>query len=547
MPVCKVSGEEFEYSALEQRIRDKLTVPMPTISPKSAFQHLGAFWQHFALHKRKSDFSQEEIISVFDEHCPYPVWHRDEWVKNANPSFAGYNFDKPFFDQLWELFQKCPMPHMIGGGNENCEYTDDWWHSKNCYLCHSGVDNEDLYYCYRVGRCRSSLFAVFCFDCELCTDLVSCDNCYNVTYAINSAYCRDSYFLFDCRNCSDCLFCFNLRNKQYCIGNKQLTREEFETEKAKYNFSSFKHYEKAKEEFAQTITTQAWWRTLQVNKCENVTGNYLQNDKNMDNCFFLEESEDCANYFRGYKLKDVSSSVGCFNIELAVGSVLTQDGSYDARFCFNVINSRFMEYSMNCLNCEHCFACSGLVGKKYHILNKEYSPEEYGTIKEKIVQQLRDQDIYGDFFPGHFAPCSYEESLAQVYWPLSHEEQKQKGLRVKADTNYPVHEYLTQDDIPDDSLSANDNICKKAFWDETAKKPFTILKSDLEFCQRQKIPLPHGYYVPRIKENFAWLFFDGALRETTCAKTGKRVLTTLPAKLDGRILSEEAYLETIVG
>ncbi len=246
----------MQKTGIREKLYKQFGVEPLNAEPQQIFQQLSAFWQHFALYKRKCDKTGKQIVSVFDATCPHPVWHRDEWIKNANPPSADYDSGQPFFDQLWELFQTCPIPHNTGAGNENCEYTDDWWYSKNCYLCHSGLKCEDLSYCFRVLNLRDCQFCVFSFDSELSVDLINCMNCYNVQYAIDSRQCKDSAFLFDCRNCSHCLFCWNLRNKQYCINNEQLTKEQFEKEYAKYDFSSRKVYEEAKETSFRIFSAQ---------------------------------------------------------------------------------------------------------------------------------------------------------------------------------------------------------------------------------------------------------------------------------------------------
>jgi len=147
-PVCSVSGENFEVSDLEASLREKLEVTTePDMKPMYRIRHLGAFWQHWYLHSRKCDQSGKNIISPLRPDCPYPVWHKSIWLEKANPPGADFDFDRPFFEQAWELFQQCPIPHNLGTHSENCEYTDDWWHSKNCYLSQCGYQCEDLKYC----------------------------------------------------------------------------------------------------------------------------------------------------------------------------------------------------------------------------------------------------------------------------------------------------------------------------------------------------------------------------------------------------------------
>lgn len=538
----------------EQMLYKKFGVQPPAVPVWQILKHLSAFWHHFGIHTRKCDKTGKTIISVFDEKCPYPVWHREEWMKNSEPPSASFDPMRPFFEQLWDFFQKSPIPHNVGAGNENCEYTDDWWYCRNCYLSHSGVNNQDCHYCYRILDSKDCEFCVFSFRSELGVDLINCSDCYNLIYSIHARQCRDSAFLFDCRNVSDSLFCWNLRNKQHCIFNKQYTKEEYETERAKYDFSSRKIYEEAKKTFYDILTTRAYWKNVDLEQCENCDLDLLQKCKNCTGSFMLSDAEDCANCFRGGWIKDNLLSVSSYEGELIYFSCTAQDKCYDIRFCFNLIQCRFMEYSAHCFNCEYCFGCCGLTNKKYHIFNKQYTKEEYEELVPKIIEHLTDSHSesfpngeFGQFFPAYFAASPYDESLAGFHWPLSREQQIAEGFRVKEffETEHP--EFSSPEEIPDNTNNATDAICKKTFLDPIYKKPFRITPSDLVFCKKQKVPLPHSFYIRRIKENFSWLFFNGTLRETVCALTGAKIMTAVPPAFDGRIVSKEAYLEKVVG
>lgn len=535
----------------------KFGVTMPETPAWQIFKHLSAFWHHFGLHTRKCDKTGKTIISVFDETCPYPVWHREEWMKNSEPPGAKYDPDRPFFEQLWDFWQKSPIPHNVGAGNENCEYTDDWWYCRNSYLSHSGVGNEDAHYCYRVLNLKDSEFCVFSFRSELSVDLINCTECYNLVYAINSRQCRDSAFLFDCRNVSDSLFCWNLRNKQYCIFNKQYTRQEYEIERAKYDFSSRKNYEEAKKTFYEILTTKAYWKNVDMEQCENCDGDIMNKCKNCTQCFMISDGEDCAYAFRGGWLKDNLLTVSTYEGELVYYSCTAQDKCYDIRFCFNLIRCKFMEYSAHCYNSEHCFGCCGLTNKKYYIFNKPYLEKEWHKkvkeIKEDLMKDhtmdtasLRSAVEYGQFFPGYFAASPYEESLAGFHWPLTREQQIAEGFRTKEffETEHP--EFSSPDEIPDNVNDVDKSICQKTFWDPVYRRAFRIMPFDLEFCKARGVPLPNCFYVRRIKENFSWLFFNGTLRETTCALTGEKIMTGVPTAFDGRIVSKEAYLDQVV-
>ncbi len=545
---CAVSGKEFEISEQEIALRKKLGIEgLPEVAPQIRFRNLGAFWQHWNLHKRKCDFSGKSIISVFSEHCPYPVWHKDEWIKHADPPGVDFDENKEVFPQMWRFFQKSAIPHNTGNACENCEYTDDFWHSKNCYLAHSAYKCEDLKYCYRTLKIKDSQFCVFSFYSELCVDIINCFNCFQVIYALNCKNCRDSAFLYDCRNCSNCLFCFNLRNKEYCIGNQQLTKEEFEKKKTEWDLRSQENYKKAKGYFAEMMLTKAFHRAVQVDKCENSSGNFLENCKNSKNCYFDSDFEDCLNCVRGgANVKDALDCVGiALNAELSFYNLQCGEDLYDTKFCFDVIKGKYLEYCAFCHQCEHCFGCCGLVGKKYHIFNKPYSEAEYFALKEKIVAHMKSTGEYGQFFPGYFAANPYDESWSSFHFPLSQAEQEKLGFRLQENEERKNENYSSPTEIPDSSEDVDLSITKKTFWDEKAKKPFQIQKADIEFAQKLNIPLPNEFYISRIQDNFRWLFFDGSLRKTTCGKCNTEIETNWPEKYDKRILCEKCYLKEI--
>ncbi len=543
---CAVSGKEFEISEQEIALRKKLGIEgLPEVTPQIRFRNLGAFWQHWNLHKRKCDFSGKSIISVFSEHCPYPVWHKDEWIKHADPPGVDFDENKEVFPQMWEFFQKSVIPHNTGTGNENCEYTDDWYYSKNGYLCHSGNKCEDTRYCYGVTSLKDCFWSTVSFDSEICADLINSTNCFESFYLFNCRNVQNSAFLYNCRNCSNCLFCFNLRNKEYCFGNQQLTKEEFEKKKAEWNFSSQKIYQKAKEYFNEMMESMAFHRAVEIDKSENTSGNHLSNCKDCVECFMTLKHENCVHdVFSGPNSLGTLDSLGTIGGQWCYSSILPVY-CYEAKFCFTTDHSKFVEYSAFLKNCEYCFGCCGLVGKKYHIFNKPYSEAEYFALKEKIIAHMKSTEEYGQFFPGYFAANPYEESWASFHFPLSREEQKERRFRLQENEEGKNENYASVSEIPDSSHDVSLDITQKVFWDEKAKKPFQIQKADIEFTQKLNIPLPNEFYISRIQDNFRWLFFDGSLRKTTCGKCNAEIETNWPEKYDGRILCEKCYLDTI--
>lgn len=546
---CAISGQTFQVSDHEMKLREKFGFgdSLPKVLPKYRFQYLGAFYHQWNLHKRKCDKTGEQIISVFRPDCVYPVWKRDTWFENNDPPSKDFDPARPFFEQAWDLFQKCPIPHVFASNNQNCEYADDWYYSKNCYLCHAGQNNEDCYYSYESDDCKDIYFGVSTFYSELCFDLISSANCFNSLFLLNCKMVQDSAFLYDCRDCSDCLFSSNLRNKRYCIGNKQLTKEEYEKEKAKWDFTSYKTYEKAKQLFSEMMLNTAWLRALQIDKCEDSSGNFLRECKDCENCYLLSKHENSANdCFSGPGAKATLDSLGTVGGELTFMSTLPVY-SYYAMFSFSVSHSRFVEYSAFLQNCQYCFGCCGLVNKKYCIFNKQYSKEEYEVLREKIISHMKKTGEWGNFFPGHFAPNPYQESFSGFHFPLK--KPGDLGFRDADPAERKSVKTAEIDAIPDSFKELNAEkekwLTKQIFWDETYQRSFQITRKDIDFAKKMKVPLPHNYYVHHLQNNFSWMPFSGELRETVCAKSGKKIKTNWPAKFDSRVLSEEEYLKFI--
>lgn len=545
MKICPLTGLPFEESPKESALREKLGVGPALLHPVGRAMTVNAFWQHWNLHKRICGKSGKPMVSVFPEDCPYPVWHKDEWLKHADPPGADLRSGEPVFPQMWEFFARSPIAHNINVGNENCEYADDWWYSRNCYLSQSGLECEDLRYCYRTYKVKDSQFCVFAFKSERCVDIVNCHDCFQVRYAVHCRQCSDSAFLFDCKNCTNCFMSANLRNKSYVFRNEQLTKEIYEKRIAEWDLRSREAYERAKAEFEEILLNRAWHRALFNERCENVTGDYLDQCKDCELCNFGELFQDCVNIFRGWTAKDTMDCNAAFNAERVYFSAMPQEQCYEVKLCADVIQCKYMEYSTHCFQCEHCFGCCGLANKKYHVFNKPYAPEEYERKKAEAVAAMQASGEYGRFFPGYFAAVPYEETLANFHWPLTRERAKAMGFRTREKDIERSADALDPSAIPDRSDAPGTDLPKRVFWDAEARRPFQIQQADIDYCAKLGVPLPNTQYARRLQENFRRIPCNAMPRQTTCGRCGTSVQTNWPEAYDGRILCEECYLKEV--
>lgn len=326
--------------------------------------------------------------------------------------------------------------------------------------------------------------------------------------------------------------------------NEQLSKEEYFKKKAEWDLSSREVYEKAKKQFMKILETSSWHRALSNDQCENTTGNYNSNCKDAENCYFCQENEECVNCFRNYIGKTSLDFHGQTS-ELCYYSILAQDECYDIKYCSQMVNSQYMQYSAFCLNCQNCFGCCGLVNKKFHIFNKEYSEEDYHKTVEKLIAHMKETGEYGKFFPSYFAQNPYDESWASYYFPLNKEEQEAQGFKYKPPIERRQENYLDSSEVPDSNKDIKNDDLDKIYWDEVYERPFKIREADVKFSQKIGVPLPYTYYIRRMQENFKLVPFDGKLRKINCGKCQKEITTSWPSSFDGRILCEKDYLNEV--
>lgn len=532
-------------TTLESKLRALFDVPESDIPREFRIRHLGAFWPHWNLHKRKCDRTHKEIISIFRPDCPYPVWHKDEWSKNANPPKSDFDFNQSFFSQAEKLFKQCPIAHSTGANNENCEYTDDAWHCRDCYLAHSLFKTEDCRYVYRAYQEKTSLFNAFCYECERCIDCVNCHSCFESVASLQMKNSQKMEFCYDCRNCHDCLFCYNLRNRSYCIANQQYTQQEYLQIKKQWNFDTLEGYQKARTIFRTIMWEKAYFLAHYVEKSENVVGNYVEEMKNAESVFFANEMEDVCNIGRGTIAKTCLDCVSPYDTEKQYMCAAVQLKCYEVRFSFQITEARFVDYSAYSAQLENCFGCCGLLRGKNCILNTSHSTQEYSALKQKIINHMRSTGEWWQFFSWAFAPNPYDESWSSYYFPLSKEEQQTLGYFHQPNPEKHNTYYLNIDQLPKTPQEATENTTKQTYWDHISLKPFQILPQDVNLCRELGVCLPHSYYMRRIQENFKWMPYNGTLRTTKCAKSWQEIQTSWPAEYDGRILCEEEYLKIV--
>lgn len=494
MQHCKECNVDFEISDNDQAYYEKRNVLAPTLCPKDRLKKRLSFRNERKLYKRKCDISGREIISNVRPGTVFPVYHTDEWHKQnfETPYIENYDFGRSFFDQLYELWLKAPRMHMaLAGSLENTEYANHCGHSRNCYFIFNSEDDEDCMYCRFADKSKDCVDCTNVLKSELCYECVNVKNCYNVKFSDDCDNCSDSIFLRNCRGVKNSMFCYGLERMEYCFFNQQLTKEEYEQKLKEYRVDSHRSLEHLKKSWDEWSTQWPKIRHIILN-CENCTGDSLYDSRNSFDCYNATQLQDCRYVMNARDVKD-SYDFYAYGMETELClECVTIAHSYDLKFCVYVMYSSGLEYCDNCWNCHNCFGCIGLRGGKYRILNKQYSEDEYNALVPKIIEQMKSEYVYGQFFPEKFSIFPYEDTLVQDYFP---KESQENTATVSSGV-------LQVDTLPDLISDVDISLADNVYFCPVGKKSFKFQKKEVEFYKKIGVALPRVSFEPRyLKRN----------------------------------------------
>ncbi len=203
-------------------------------------------------------------------------------------------------------------------------------------------------------------------------------------------------------------------------------------------------------------------------------------------------------------------------------------------------------YLWDCDDCHHCFACVGLRKKSYCILNKQYTKEEYEALVPKIIAKMRADGEWGEFFPVTMSPFAYNETVAQEYFPLTKEEVLARGWKWREQTDEmpKVEKIIPAAQLPDSINDIPDDILNWAIECEATKRPFKIIKQELEFYRQMRLPVPHFHPDERHRRRMA-LRNPRKLWKRECMKCGKAIETSYAPERPEIVYCESCYLAAV--
>ena len=556
---CAQCSASFEITAEDLAFLEKLSpkiggkilkIPPPTLCPECRRQRHITWRNERTLYQRTCDLCGKSIISIHETSALFPVycnecWWSDRW--NAQVFGCPYDPSRSFLAQMQELRAVVPRNALYLKNTVNCDYCNHSLDIRNCYLCVCvGYNSEDGYYSKWIIKSKNFCDCYQLIGCELQYESFYSNACYNCIVAERSEECRDSAFLYDCTGCSDCFCCWNLRHKRFCIENVQYTEKEYRQRRNAIDLGSYHVFQDSVARYRSLIAARAVRVSMFSRQCENVSGDFLIRCKNVHDSYDVEDGQDARFCYGCAGIRD------CYDInEAAVDCELQYDAQscdLSRRICFSHTSYYCSDglYLDSCHSCRSCFGSVGLRNAQYCIFNHQYTKEEFETLVPKIIEQMRQDGEWGEFFPAEQSPFAYNETTAMEYFPLTEEEVLRRGLKwknrtdepPKVDRIIPAHQLPNAiDDIPDDILNW-------AIECEATGRPFRIIKQELDLYRAMRLPIPHLHPDERHRRRMA-LRNPRKLWQRKCAKCGKEIRTTYAPERPEIVYCEACYLAEV--
>jgi hypothetical protein len=554
-PWCRAS---FEVTEDDLRFYEKVSpafngkkelIPPPTLCPPCRSQRRYAYRNERSLYRRSSSASGQSIIALYAPEKPFPAYESQEWYGDRwDPRAFGrpFDFSRTFAEQYRDLQRVVPRLALASINNENSEYVNQVWYSKNCYLCTDVGFCEDALYCYATYHAKNVTDCAHTRECELSYELTDSVHCYDCVSLLDCKDCHDAYFSVDCSQCSNIAFSWNLRGKQYCIFNEQVSKEEWEKKLKALRSGSAAAWTEHSRTFHE-ILPRAIRRVNHNIQCEDCTGDYLLHSRRCFHCFDGDQSEDlkycCRMDERVKTAMDIDQSsdleVGYDCLSVAGRSILFTTASWSPT------NSNLICCDL-VVTSSDCFGCVGMKNGEYCILNKQYSKEEYEQLVPRIIGHMRQAGEWGEFFAPEHSPFAYNESMSQEYFPLTKKEVEKRGWQWhEGKEEMPkVSKIIHAATLPDAITDVPDDILNCAISCEATKRPFRIVKQELEFYRRMALPLPRFHPDERHRRRIT-LRNPRKLWKRPCMRCGKEMRTTYSPDRPEIVYCEECYLKEV--
>lgn len=496
--ICSITGQEFFVSDREEQLLKEFNLPLPDKAAIENWIYSTGQAAPFLFHRITCPATKTPILSRWSKIGAIigvaPEWF---WSDQCDNTKAGqeYDFNRTFFDQFIEIARKSFAPSINQVNCENSPYVNACIQLKDCHLCFACENLRESIYCALCSKSTDLLLCSGVSNSELCYSSLDCENIYNSRFLQDCQNCSDCFWCLDCIGCKNCFQCIGLRQAQdgYYIRNEKITAEEWERNFKSLNLGS---YRVQLEIIAQAEEFFKDKRDYNTNfKNENCSEAYhVLNSKNCVNAMYSANCEDCKDIIFSHNARDCYSTLWAHNAERCYFVIGSSD-AYNCFFCDGAVsNARNNFYSFCCYNgCQDVFGCFFLKTKKYCILNKEYSKNEYEDLLPRVIKHMQSTGEWGKWFPTSFYQVPYQDSWANYFLAELNDQQiKDRGLlSLETKETSIANEKI---ELPDDVQSFSEKLCEKELHCEASNKPYKITKQELKAFLRQNSPIPRKHW-----------------------------------------------------
>ncbi|MEK7529090.1 MAG: hypothetical protein AAB592_04955 [Patescibacteria group bacterium] len=307
-----------------------------------------------------------------------------------------------FLEEYAKLKNAVPRVALINTKSENSAYTQYSISNRNVYICWGCEENEDSYYGYWLYTNKDAVDSSFAYNTEITYECVDVRRSYNIYYSQDLSDCRDMFLCLDCVGSSDCFGCVGLRQKQFQIFNVQYEKEDYHREVARLRdeWSDEERRRLIRENFLQLKEKTPHIYMHQIN-AEHCTGDYIYNSRNCIWSFDIRNCEDSQYIYNTFDIKDCQDCSYVKDGQLMYECVSAFGQNFN--YCYVCWGGANLDFCELCFNCQDMIGCIGLRNKRFCILNKQYTEEEYRRVTSELKKNLCLAGIY-------------QGKLPQIFW-----------------------------------------------------------------------------------------------------------------------------------
>ena len=550
MNTCKQCQSSFEVSDQDRAFYERIRVPDPSFCRSCRGQRRMSWRNEKTLYRRPCGLCGKGVIVIYSEDKPFPVYCQDcFWGDGWDPLEQGIEFDfgKSFFEQFAELQKKVPRLAVVNKQSQNSEYCNYSFANKNCYLTFGNHYEEDCMYGRYSTKNRDCLDYLWTYGSELCYENTFSKNCHRSVYLDRSDSCDSCWFSSNLTGCKNCLFCSNLNHKEYHILNKPYSKEAYSEKLKEYKLDTYEGFMQARSFYETDFRKQFPVRGSYLINCENAFGDNLSQCKNVRDLFDADTCEDVAHADQIDQTFD-SMDMTCMGYDRSelCYETIGCSGLFNCLFCDSCWHDSDLFYCNLCFSSKNCFGSVSLKQKNYCILNRQYSKEEYETLVPRIVEHMKKNGEWGEFFPTAVSPFAYNETIAQEYFPLTSEIAAEKDWKWKMieDRISDVSKKIPASRLPETIAEIPDDVLNWAIECEETGRPFKIQKSELAFYRKLDLPLPHFHPDVRLAHRMKRRL-PRRLWERKCAKCSQIIQTAYSPDRPEKVYCEACYLKEV--